>query len=71
MRKTKVECPYGHMYDYMEEIPKEWPKGAPICPICCKNWVYEHPKWSYIEKLKQMSKVSKLLRSLNGTSADD
>ncbi len=67
----KVECPYGHVYEFTEEPPKDWPKGAPVCPLCCKNWIYGHPNWSYIEKLKQMSKVSRILGVHRGENKDN
>ncbi len=62
MNGALVECPHGHTYKYIDKLPEDWPEGAPICPYCCKSYVYTHPNWSYIEKLKYMSKVAKLLK---------
>ncbi len=60
-RTTKVECPNGHIYLFIEEVPKWWPDGAPICPICCKTWIYTHPHWTYLKKLNMMAKIRKRL----------
>lgn len=61
MKGRMVECPHGHRYRYLEELPNGWPEGAPMCPLCCKNFIYKHPTMSYIDKLKLMSKVRKVL----------
>ncbi len=61
MKGISIECPHGHMYDEFE-LPRDWPKGAPICPLCCKNWIYSNPKFSYQEKFKQMAKVARALK---------
>ncbi len=58
---AQVECPNGHVYKLLDEEPSWWPDGAPICPICCKTWIYTHPNWTYVKKLKTMSKVKKRL----------
>ena len=57
----RIECPKGHVYEMFKEDPPWWPDGAPICPICCKTWIYTHPNWSYVKKLKTMAKVRKWL----------
>lgn len=64
MKATLVECPHGHKYKYIDKLPNDWPEGAPTCPICCKNYIYRHPNWSYIEKLKLMSKIRKTLEKV-------
>jgi hypothetical protein len=61
MKGTIVQCPHGHSYKYIDKLPNDWPEGAPLCPLCCKNWVYSHPTKNYIEKLKMMSKIRKIL----------
>ena len=58
---TKVECPNGHVYAWREEAPEWWPDGAPLCPVCCKTWIYTHPNWSYIKKLKTMARIKSRL----------
>jgi hypothetical protein len=63
MHSLKIECPNGHLYrEYEEKIP--WPDGAPHCPLCCKSWIYTHPTWSYIRKLKEMAKIRRVLEKV-------
>jgi hypothetical protein len=62
---SKIECPHGHIYEYME-VPKWWPPGAPICPLCCKSYIYMHPTWSYVKKLQEMAKIKRRILELYG-----
>jgi hypothetical protein len=61
-----IECPQGHVYKDLGELPAWWPDGAPICPICCKNWIYTHPGWDYVKKLKTMARIRKRLEDSHG-----
>ncbi len=36
-------CPNGHTYP-LEYRPRDWPHGAPDCPICFEEWMIEHRK---------------------------
>lgn len=62
MRPLKIECPSGHLYYEFSEKGLEWPEGAPHCPFCCKNWIYRHPTWDYLKKVKQVAKISSILK---------
>ncbi len=66
MNGALVECPHGHAYKYIDKLPEDWPEGTPICPICCKNYIYSHPTLNYIEKFKMMSKIRKTLEKTCG-----
>ncbi len=64
MKNLRIECPKGHIYTDFSLEKIAWPEGAPPCPLCCKSWIYMHPSWNYIKKLKEMSKIRKILEKI-------